>query len=75
MDVEGGETRLDDSATLPPPTEASCTDNPTALMQRIAAAGSGTGMHFAGIPMTVEKAFTVGTILFYLTRYFGSAKV
>jgi hypothetical protein len=27
---------------------------PTALMQRVVAAGGGTGMHFAGIPMTVD---------------------
>jgi hypothetical protein len=47
-------------------------DTPTALMQRIAAAGSGTGMHFAGIPMTVEKAITVATVVFYVTRYFAT---
>ena len=41
----------------------------TALMQRVAAAKSGTGMHFAGVPMSVEKAVSVGTVLFYLTRY------
>jgi hypothetical protein len=46
-------------------------DTPTALMQRIAATRSGTGMHFAGIPMTVEKAVTMATAIFYLTRYFA----
>jgi hypothetical protein len=47
-------------------------DTPTALMQRIAAAGCGTGMQFAGIPMTVEKTITVATIIFYFTRYFAT---
>jgi hypothetical protein len=51
----------------PPPK-----DTPTALMQRIAAAGSGAGMHFAGIPMTVEKAMTVATVVFYVTRHFAT---
>ena len=41
-------------------------DTPTALMQRIAAASSGTGMHFAGIPMSAQKA------IFYLTKYFAT---
>ena len=47
-------------------------DTPTALMQRIAAASSGTGMHFAGIPMSAQKAATVGTAIFYLTKYFAT---
>jgi hypothetical protein len=46
---------------------------PTSLIQRVAAAGGGTGMHFAGVPMTVEKAIAVGTALLYLTRYFATA--
>jgi hypothetical protein len=29
-------------------------------------------MHFAGIPMTVEKAVTVATVVFYVTRYFAT---
>jgi hypothetical protein len=51
----------------PPPK-----DTPTALMQRIAAAGSGAGMHFAGIPMTVEKAVTVATVVFYVTEHLAT---
>jgi hypothetical protein len=47
-------------------------DTPTALMQRISAAGSGAGMHFAGVPMTVEKAIAVATAIFYVTRYFAT---
>ena len=46
-------------------------DTPTALMQRIAAASSGAGMHFAGIPMTVGKAVTVAVAVFYVTRFFA----
>jgi hypothetical protein len=46
-------------------------DTPTALMQRIAAASSGAGMHFAGIPMTVGKAVTVAMAVFYVTRFFA----
>jgi hypothetical protein len=37
----------------------------TALMQRIEACRSETGMHFAGVPMTVTKAITVGAVLAY----------
>ena len=37
----------------------------TALMQRIEACRSETGMHFAGVPMTVTKAITVGAMLAY----------
>jgi hypothetical protein len=30
------------------------------------------GMHFAGVPMTVQKAITVATVVFYLTKYFAT---
>jgi hypothetical protein len=46
-------------------------DTPTALMQRLAAVRGEKGMHFAGVPMTVEKAITVATVVFYVTRYFA----
>jgi hypothetical protein len=46
-------------------------DTPTSLMQRISAAGSGAGMHFSGVPMTVEKAIAVATAIFYVTRHFA----
>jgi hypothetical protein len=52
---------------VPPPK-----DTPTALMQRIAAARAGKGMHFAGVPMTVEKAISVGWVVYYLTKYFAA---
>jgi hypothetical protein len=45
-------------------------DTPTALMQRLAASRHCTGMNFAGVPMTVQKALAVGTAIFYLVRYF-----
>ena len=41
-------------------------DSPTSLMQRISAAASVTGMHFAGVPMTVQKAVSVGSVVFYV---------
>jgi hypothetical protein len=47
-------------------------DTPTALMQRIAAAREGKGMHFAGVPMTVQKALTGATVVFYLTKDFAT---
>jgi hypothetical protein len=56
----------DEELGKPPPR-----DTPTALMQRIAAAGSGAGMHFAGIPMTVEKSVKVAVLVLYLTKYFA----
>jgi hypothetical protein len=45
---------------------------PTALMQRVAAARAGKGMHFAGVPMTVEKAVTVATVVFTVTKFFAA---
>jgi hypothetical protein len=38
----------------------------TALMQRLEACRSETGMHFAGVPMTVQKALVVGVSLAYV---------
>jgi hypothetical protein len=55
-----GDTDADDGGDgvgVPPPKK----DTPSALMQRMAAARGAdmAGMHFAGVPMTVQKATTV----------------
>jgi hypothetical protein len=42
----------------------------TALMQRVAAVKGEAGLHFAGVPMTIQKAITVGTAIVYLSQYF-----
>jgi hypothetical protein len=41
----------------------------TALMQRLEACRSVMGMRFAGVPMTVPKAISVGSVIVTLMRY------
>ena len=44
-------------------------DTPTQLMHRLGACRSATGMHFVGIPMTVQKAGTIGTVIGWAILY------
>jgi hypothetical protein len=46
-------------------TAAADGDTPGDLMHRLTDATPYTGMHFAGAPMTVQKAATVGAIIWW----------
>ena len=44
-------------------------DTPTALMQRLASSKDFVGLHFAGVPMTMQKAVSVGTLILLMLHY------
>jgi hypothetical protein len=50
-------------------------DVSTTLLQRVAAVKGETGLHFAGVPMTLQKAITVGTLIVYLAQYFPKGTI
>lgn len=52
-------------APVPHGTDLKDADTAGLLMHRLDSAAPYTGMHFAGIPMTLEKAIGAGTVIFW----------
>ena len=50
---------------MPHGTNLKDADTAGLLMHRLDSAAPYTGMHFAGIPMTLEKAIGAGTVIFW----------
>ena len=67
--VDAAQRKLAKVAHARPSAGLEVGDTPTQLMHRLAACRAATGMHFAGIPMTVQKAGTIGTVIGWAILY------